>query len=177
MAVAEQLAAYRGPVRGTLLRLVKDEALADDLVQEALLRATGAAASLRGESAPSTWLTAIAINLARDHFRSLKRRPPTETLDQAEELPDQSSCAEGEILRAGMSACILGHVETLSERQREAVLLHYFAGLDHCEIAATLGVSRGNARVILHRGLAALRESLSRECHLDFDDEVPCDRR
>lgn len=163
-------------VRAVLLRLVRDSALADDLVQESLLRATRAVASLRGDASPATWLTAIALNVARDHFRATKRAPPTAPLDLAEDIADPGR-PDGEVLQAEMSACILGHVGRLPERQREAVLLHHFAGLSHSQIAATLGVSAGNARIILHRGLAALRTSLGRDCILDFGDDVPCERR
>lgn len=175
-AVLEDMAAHRATVRGVLIRLVRDEALADDLVQEALLRATRGVGGLRGEASPTTWLTAIALNLARDHFRAAKRMPPAASLDQAEEVraPGQP---DGEALQAEMSGCILGHVARLPERPREAVLLHHFAGLGHREMAAALGTSEGNARVILHRGLAALRASLGRECILDFKDDIPCERR
>lgn len=71
----------------------------------------------------------------------------------------------------------LGHVARLPSRQRQAVLLHHFGGLSHREVASTLNVSEGNARVILHRGLAALRDSLGRECLLDFGDPISCERR
>ena len=174
--VNEQLAAHRKTVRGVLVRLVRDEALADDLVQEALLRATRSAADLRGEASPATWLTAIALNLARDHFRAAKRAPPFTSLDEAEDVPAPDR-PEADILQAEMSGCILDHVGRLTGRQREAVMLHHFAGLSHREMAQTLGVSEANARVILHRGLAALRASLGRECILDFRDDIPCDRR
>jgi RNA polymerase sigma-70 factor (ECF subfamily) len=172
---AEQIAAHRGTVRGVLLRLVRDSVLADDLVQEALLRATRTVSSMRGEAAPVTWLTAIALNVARDHFRATRRAPQTAELEQAAELPDACD-TEGQVMQAEMSACILGHVARLPERQREAVLLHHFGGLGHREIATTLDVSEGNARVILHRGLAALRASLSLECSLNFNDDIPCER-
>ncbi len=175
VVVPEQLAAHRNKVRGVLVRLVKDEAQADDLVQEALLRATRSAAGLRGEASPATWLTAIALNLARDHFRAAKRTPLFTSLDQAEDVPAPDR-PEADILQAEMSGCILGHVARLAGRQRQAVMLHHFAGLSHREMARTLGVSEGNARVILHRGLAALRASLGRECVLDFRDDIPCDR-
>lgn len=172
---ADQIAAHRGTVRGVLLRQVHDPALADDLVQEALLRATRAAATMRGDAAAVTWLTAIALNVMRDHFRTLKRAPPAALLEQAEEVP--ASCdTEAEVMRAEMSACILGHVARLPARQRDAVLHHHFGGLGHREIAAALEVSEGNARVILHRGLAALRASLGSECSLNFDDDIPCER-
>jgi len=175
-AVAERVAAHRTMVRNLLVRLVKNGALADDLVQEALLRATHSAGTLRGEASPGTWLTAIALNLMRDHFRAAKRAPLTTSLDQANEIPG-SNRPEGDVLRAEMSSCILGHVTRLPARQREAVLLHHFAGLGHREMAAALDISEGNARVILHRGLETLRASLGRECVLDFSDEIPCDRR
>lgn len=172
----EELAAHRETVRGVLLRLVRDTALAEDLVQEALLRASRAAAGMRGDAAPSTWLTAIALNCARDHFRAAKRQPVTTTLDAADRVaaPQQP---EAEALQAEMSGCILGHLARLPERQREAVLMHHFAGLSHRELAVPLGVSEGNARVILHRGLTALRASLGRDCVLDFTDRIPCERR
>jgi RNA polymerase sigma-70 factor (ECF subfamily) len=176
VVAAEQLAAHRETVRGVLLRLVRNEALAEDLVQEALLRASRAAASMRGEAAPTTWLTAIALNCARDHFRAAKRRPTTTALDEADAVPAADE-PEFEVMQAEMSGCILGHLARLPERQREAVLLHHFAGLSHREMAGPLGVTEGNARVILHRGLSALRASLERECHLDFGDRIPCERR
>lgn len=172
---ADQIAAHQGKVRGVLLRLVRDPALADDLAQEAMLRAASAAASMRGDAALSTWLTAIALNVARDHFRAAKRTPQTAPLEQAEQMPDACD-TEGEAMQAEMSTCILGHVARLPERQREAVLLHHFGSLCHHEIASTLGISEGNARIILHRGLAALRASLGRECALNFDDGIPCER-
>ena len=174
VVVPEQLAAHRNKVRGVLVRLVKDESLADDLVQEALLRATCSAAELRGEASPATWLTAIALNLARDHFRAAKRTPLFTSLVEAEDLPAPDR-TEADILQAEMSGCILGHVARLTGRQREAIMLHHFAGLSHREIARTLGVSEGNARVILDRGLAALRANLGRECVLDFRDGIRCD--
>lgn len=98
------------------------------------------------------------------------------SLEEAEQIPSADR-PEAEILKAEMSGCILGHIARLPERQREAVLLHYFSGLDHRRIAETLGVSEGNARVILHRGLTALRAGLGRECVLDFGDDIPCEQR
>ena len=65
-----QLAAHHAKVRGILLRPVKDRALVDDLLQEALLRATRTSAPVRGAASAETWLTAIALNVARDQFRA-----------------------------------------------------------------------------------------------------------
>lgn len=77
---------HRKAVRGFLLRLTRDPVLAEDLTQEALLRAVRAFPRLRGEASPGTWVTAIALNLARDHFRAAKRAPETTGLDDALEV-------------------------------------------------------------------------------------------
>lgn len=140
------------------------------------MRATRSAGAFRGAASPATWLTAITLNLARDHFRAAKRMPPSTSLDDVGAMPAPDR-PERDVLQAEMSECILGHVARLPERQREAVLLHHFAGLDHREAAAIMGISEANARVVLHRGFAALRASLGQECILDFGDDVPCERR
>jgi RNA polymerase sigma-70 factor (ECF subfamily) len=131
---------------------------------------------LRGEASPGTWVTAIALNLARDHFRAAKRAPETLDIDGVPEMAVEAT-AENDVLQAEMSACILGHVARRPARQRQAVLLHHFGGLSHAEIARQLGVSEGNARVVLHRGLTTLRQSLAEGCILDFHDPIPCERR
>lgn len=173
---AESIASYRTFVRRILAKRVEDHALADDLSQDVLLRAMRAADAMRGDASPTTWLTAIALNVVRDHFRAARRAPPAAALTQAEQLPAPAQ-PEHDLLKIEMSDCILGHVARLPGRQRDAVLMNHFAGFDHCEIGAALGISEANARVILHRGLKTLRTSLTRECNLNFNDDIPCDRR
>lgn len=170
---ADDLAAHREAVRGLLTRWLQNEALAEDLVQEALIRAS--ASACRGESSPRTWLSAIALNLARDHFRQAARRP-TEELEAAAEMRAEGD-PEHDALQAEMSACILAFIDRLNPRQREAVLMHHMAGLTHKEIAAALEVSEGNARVLLHRGLAALKVLLDQGCVIDLGDHIPCERK
>ncbi len=76
-----------------------------------------------------------------------------------------------------MATCIGRYVLQLPERQLEAVALHDMGGLGHAEIALHLGISEGNARVLLHRGRAALRRILEEHCVLSFDDSIPCEPR
>ncbi|HSV29602.1 MAG TPA: RNA polymerase sigma factor [Candidatus Omnitrophota bacterium] len=175
-AAADELAAHREAVRGFLTRLLKDSGLAEDLAQESLIRATRAADGMRGEAAPRTWLIAVAFNLARDHFRRAGRQPRFSDLDAAADIAAAEN-PEHDVLKAEMSSCILGHIDRLPARQRDAVLMHHFAGLTHAEIAAALAVTEGNARVLLHRGLAALRRSLGQECTVSLGDDIPCERR
>lgn len=172
----ETWTAHRAAVRALLARIVRDDALADDLVQEALIRAVRAADGRRGESAARTWLVAIALNLARDHFRKAKRQPFVDDLEAADTVA-ASDDPEADVLRAEMSGCILDYIARLPPHQRDAVAMHHFAGLTHAEIAAALEVTEGNARVILHRGMAALKASLEGGCVINLGDSVPCERR
>lgn len=177
MAVdVESIAAHRTFVRRILTKRVNDHALADDLSQDVLLRAMRAADAMRGDASPTTWLTAIALNLARDHFRAARRAPPTAVLTEAEQIPAPTQ-PDHDLLKAEMSDCILGHIARLPGRQRDAVLMFHFADFEHREIGTVLGISPGYARVILHRGLRTLRTSLDHECNLDFGDDIPCERR
>jgi RNA polymerase sigma-70 factor (ECF subfamily) len=170
--------AHRAAVWGFVLRHVGDEALADDLTQEAFLRVECSSAAHRGEASLRSWLCAIALNVIRDHFRATARAPRATSAPAA--LEGVASEADGEraLLQAEMDACVGEFLLQLPEAQHSVVALHEMAGLTHPEIAGVLGISVPNSRVLLHRGRAALREILSRNCTLSFGrEEVPCERK
>lgn len=175
-AMSERMAAHREAVRSFLSRLLKDDCLAEDLAQETILRAMRAVSGVRDKSAMRTWLTAIALNQARDHFRAIKRRTPLDGIELAQGAP-AAEHPERALLQAEMSACVLDHIARLPARQRDVVLMHQFGGLSSKEAADTLGVSHGNARVLLHRGLNGLKVSMERECSISFAADIPCERR
>jgi RNA polymerase sigma-70 factor (ECF subfamily) len=154
-----------------------DPALAEDLAQETFLRAERTRARYRGQASVKTWLFSIALNLARDQFRATARRGPPADLAAAENLPSAELGAELAAMQKEMSTCIGRYVLQLPGRQREAVALHDIGGLDHAQLALHLGVSEGNARVLLHRARAALRRLLEEHCILSFDDRIPCEPR
>ncbi len=171
-------ARHRATVRGFVLRVVGDTALADDLTQETFVRAQRAAATFRGEASKRSWLCAIALNLCRDHFRSAARAPqPAPDPAILERLAADDDLEDG-LLQREMSACITAYLLRLPAPQRDAVALHDMAGLTHGEVAASLGVSEANSRVLVHRGRAALRVLLERDCKLSLDgDPIPCERK
>ncbi len=175
----EGLAAHRQAVRGFVLRLVGDDALAEDLTQETLLRAQRAESCYRGEASERSWLCAIALNLVRDHFRAAVSKPEVKLEIDIEGLAESGGeDAEEALLQAEMSACIGEFVLRLPHPQCDVVALHDSAGLTHAEVAALLGISVANSRVLLHRGRAALREIMKQDCVLIFDgDSIPCERR
>lgn len=173
------LAAYRADLRRFVLRLTGNADLADDIVQDTMVRALASPASFAGRSRPLTWLSAIALNVLRDHYRRPASRAETE-LDEAvlSTLPAGEQSAEMALLTGEMGACITAHVMALPERLRDVLILHHMAEASHAEIAAALDISEGNARVLLHRGRAALKERLASQCRLDFaGDAIPCTPR
>lgn len=177
-AQLDRLASHRDAVRGFVLRLVRDEAVADDVTQETFFRAQRSSSPHRGVASEKSWLCAIALNLVRDRYRADARGREVPTDAGVLEAVASGSDAEQEVLQAEMSACVAEHMLQLPRPQYEVVTLHDLGGLTHREIAALLGLSEGHSRVVLHRGRAALREILERNCILSLDgDPVPCERR
>jgi RNA polymerase sigma-70 factor (ECF subfamily) len=179
MVSAERLGEAEGAdqievVRGFVLKLVGDPSLADDLVQETLLRAHKSEATFTGKASRTTWHCAIALNVVRDHFRSMARRPTYVTDPQALLALRTEEVLEDDVLQTEMDSCIRRYVLRLSERQRDVVALHDIAGLSHREISSTLGISQNNSRILLHRGRAALKLLLEENCTLSFDESLPC---
>lgn len=170
-------ARHRTAVRAFVLRLVGDEALADDLTQEAYVRAHKTEAQLRETSSEKSWLFSIALNAVRDHYRASQRTPETAP-DPAilDRLPAGEE-PEHALLEAEMSSCIVEYVMRLPDQQRDVVALHDMAGLKHAEIGCVLGVSDTNSRVLLHRGRVALRKLLESGCVLTPGDSIPCERK
>ena len=141
---------------------LKDPYLAEDAVQDALLRAYRAWPSFRGDSTELTWLTGIAINVCRSYLRSpwKRRRVAAEAMDGLLaggelRLPDDT------LPRAIMA---------LPRKYREVVLLHYYQELKAREIAALLGLSVSGVTVRLARARAQLKDAL-KGWYYDEDEE------
>lgn len=172
------LAAHRADLRRFVLRAVGNADLAEDIVQETLLRAMTSAAGFAGRAQPMTWLSTIALNVLRDHYRRPVIRREV-AVDEAalKELPSDDDVVMA-LMQDEMGTCITDHLMALPDRQREVLTLHDIGGAAHAEVAEALGISEGNARVLLHRARAALRERLGRHCQLDLGrDAVPCTPR
>jgi len=176
----ESVSRERDAVRRFLLRLVGDEALAEDLAQEVFVRAQRTQSRHRGEASERSWLCAIGLNLVRDHFRASTRNPAVANESEAcDQLPSESDeDPEKRVMEVEMTDCIAEFVVQLPEPQCDVVALHDAGGLTHPEIAALMDISEANSRVILHRGRKALRALLEEGCVLSFDgDGIPCERR
>jgi hypothetical protein len=146
---AEEVAAARPRVTAVVRRLVGDEA--DDVVQEAVLRAFLSLSSLRDPDRFESWLCGIALNVAKMRLR----RSAIETRVLAAAAPLATVSHDGDLLDAVRDA-----LDVLPAAQRDVVLMHYIDGLSCEEIAAALGTTAGAVRVRLHRARAQLRREL-----------------
>ena len=143
-------------------RVVRHHHEAEEICQEAFLRAFGSLDSFSAEFRFSTWLFTIAYRLCLNQLR--RRKSLTGEMDfgvLVSSEPDASErLAESEEARR-LKDEIWGAVERLSVPQRAAVLLFYREGLSCEAIAATLGVPVATAKSHLHRARARLRDSLA----------------
>jgi len=152
-AFAALVQAHQGYLRKLMGRVCRgDQARADDLAQEAFIRAWRALPGFRGEARFRTWLTRLAYSALS------AERPPLPTVDEPPpELDAQSDFAPGSDLRLDLDRALA----TLSEAQRHALLLCYDADLSHSEAAQVLGWPLGTLKTQVLRAKAKLRAQLS----------------
>lgn len=152
-AFATLVQAHQGYLRKLMGRVCRgDQARADDLAQEAFIRAWRALPGFRGEARFRTWLTRLAYSaLAAE-------RPPLPTLDEPPAEPGaERDFAPGCDLRMDLDRALA----TLNEAQRHALLLCHGADLSHSEAAQVLGWPLGTLKTQVLRAKAKLRTQLS----------------
>lgn len=152
--VALYRAHHRDLVRLATL-LVDDQGSAEEAVQDAFVAVVRRGA--RGLADPEAYLRTVVLNNARSALR--KRRVRRRHL-RSVERPAAAPGADHDVLVDEDARQVLAALDELSERQREVLVLRYWADLSEAEIAATLGISAGSVKTHAHRGTAALARIL-----------------
>ena len=149
---------HSGRVHGVILRLVGGHAgRAEDLTQEAFVRAWQALPSYRFESAFTTWLHRLAVNTALMELRARKSRPKaSDDEDALDMIGTPDSAGHGTALSMDLERA----VATLPPRARAVLVLHDVEGWKHEEIAIELGMAVGSSKAQLHRARGLLRTRL-----------------
>ena len=145
------------------LRMTANSAKAEDLTQEAFLQLFRKIGTFRGESAFSTWLHRMAVNVVLMQLRkkSLPVIPLEETLESEEETPKKELGAPDPVLSGSIDRLRLQRaVEALPPGYRRIFVLHDVEGYEHNEIATMVGCSIGNSKSQLHKARMKLRELL-----------------
>ena len=154
---------YQYRIAALVRRYLRDEAEAEDVVQEAFIRAWRALPQFRGDAQFYTWLYRIAVNTAKNHLVSLGRRPATDDIDdeelatvrEAERLHDVAT-PEREALRNETEALVLAAVAALAPELREALTLREVEGLSYEEIAERMQCPIGTVRSRIFRARDAI---------------------
>ena len=158
-AAARELTARFTPrVFGQAVRVLGDRAEAEDVAQDAMMRLWKVAPDWRmGEAKVSTWLYRVTANLCTDRLR----RKRGVGLDEVDEPLDPSPSVSDQLqTRERMNALQAG-LQTLPERQRQAVILRHIEGLANPEIAEILEISTEAVESLTARGKRALAQALA----------------
>jgi RNA polymerase sigma-70 factor, ECF subfamily len=152
-----------------LIRLVRDEPEAADLAQETFVRVYQNRTRFKADGKFSTWLYAIATNLARDHFRKLARRPQVSLQTEDESGTSLShTLATGEagphesLEAAERADAVREAVAALPEELRLPLILAEYEEQSHAEIAAVLECSPKAVEMRLYRARQQLRNRLEK---------------
>lgn len=160
---------YHRAMINFLFRMVHNQAVAEELAQEVFLRVYRSRESYRAEAKFTTWLYRIATNLAVNHARDTKHERAASTiyLDAPDEesgttpdVADDAPSVEQRIVRDERMAAIRAHVMALPERQRMAVLMHKYQGMDYRQIGDVLKLSESATKSLLFRAYQTLRDKL-----------------
>jgi RNA polymerase sigma-70 factor (ECF subfamily) len=160
---------YHRPMIHFLYRMVGNQAIAEELAQEVFLRVYRARSSYRAEARFTTWLYRIATNLAVNYARDTRHERTAQTVyldapdaetGTAPDVADDEPTVEQRLVRDERLAAIRRHVMALPERQRMAVLMHKYQGMDYRQIGEALKLSESATKSLLFRAYQTLRDKL-----------------
>lgn len=150
---------YQRRLGRLMLRFVRNSAEAEDVTQEAFIKAYRALPSFRGDSAFYTWLYRIGINTAKNYMAALRRRAPTSTAFNAEEAEEFESAEflqevntpENELMSKQVAEVVNNSLLALPEALRTALTLREIDGLSYEEIAEAMNCPVGTVRSRIFR--------------------------
>jgi RNA polymerase sigma-70 factor, ECF subfamily len=160
---------YRRPIINFMFRMVHNQAVAEELAQEVFLRVYRSRQTYRAEAKFTTWLYRIATNLGVNYARDTKHEraaqnvyldAPDEETGTTPDVADTTASVEERLVRDERMRAIRQHVMALPERQRNAVLMHKYQGLDYKQIGEVLKLSESATKSLLFRAYQTLRERL-----------------
>jgi len=145
---------WQGRLIGLAWRFCRDRAAAEDMAQEAFLKAFRSLPTFRRESKFSTWLTAVALNTYRSRLRS--DGPPLLSLEPTRAI-SVAPVALADLQEEERMEAVRRLVLTLPARYRDAIVVYYFEERDLAESARVLGIAEGTLKARLHRGRELLK--------------------
>lgn len=171
-AFRELLVRYERPVFSLIYRMVRHRSLAEDLAQEAFIRAFNAIGTYKTSYKFSNWILKIANNHTIDHLR--KRKLDTVSIDGSPHASTPDEISQSRVVIASSDESPQEYVENLElgsqieeaiselrEEYRTVIVLRHVEGYAYDEIADIMDLPLGTVKTYLHRARAELRESLA----------------
>jgi len=158
---------HRTPVIRFLYRMVQNQAIAEELAQEAFLRVYRSRGTYEPTAKFTTWLFRIATHLALNSLRDGKPERAQERLDAsaedmpAREVPDGAPSAEQALVGRVKVEEVRRAIAALPEKQRAAVLMHKYEEMEYVQIAKVLNCSESAVKSLLFRAYETLRVRLA----------------
>ncbi len=162
-----------------LVRYVGDRTVAEDLLQETLIRMDKGFASFEGRSSIKTWAFSIASRVAADYLRHPDRRAQVLDLDEAEAVADPSLSVDERLVIDEMDDCIRKTIDSLPDSYRTALILHDLEGLSAEQVREICECSLVTAKIRIHRARLRLKDALAKRCtfYRSEDAVFRCDRK
>jgi RNA polymerase sigma-70 factor (ECF subfamily) len=158
---------HRGPVVHFLYRMVQNQAVSEELAQEVFLRVYRSRKTYEPTAKFTTWLFRIATHVALNSIRDRKKEKGHESLDEEtldgmeRQVADRQQTVEQEMVHEVKVREVRQAIEALPAKQRAAVLMHKYEGLDYGQIAAVLNCSESAIKSLLFRAYESLRGQLA----------------
>lgn len=172
-AMEQLFSKYQKPLFNFFFRMLGRREAAEDMVQETFIKVCRFGNSFKGDEAKfSTWLYTVAGNQCRDHLRRLGRRPEIALGEYEQNVTDGDhdsldpmlatgeSEVEDHVLRMELQATIKAAIDTLPEREKTAIILREYQGLEYKDIAEILGCPLGSVKVLIFRARQRLKTRL-----------------
>lgn len=152
---------YGDTLYGAAFLMSRDHAFAEDMVQQAFLRAWKSIPQFKAGTNLKAWLVRILVNQVMSDRR--RKRLPQESLDSAFASASDEPSGIDTVLESERQEEVRVALQSIDEGARKAIVLRYFAEMTVPEIAESLGWAEGTVKSRIHRGLRKLREHFKSE--------------
>ena len=168
---------YYESVRKFILAYVKDEWVADDLIQETFIKVQKNLKSVKDPAKLSSWIFRIAYNLCHDHYRQAKRSSLNQRNIQQEIVSFKEAVVQKKLEQQQMGQCVQDKMDLLPPDYRSVLILSDIMAFSHKEIAEILKISVSNVKVRIHRARKKFRAILEDHCSFEVDERnvLVCD--
>jgi RNA polymerase sigma-70 factor (ECF subfamily) len=166
---------YYRSIRRFILNTVRNEWVADDLMQETFIRINNNLENVRDASRLKSWIFRIAYNICQDYFRARGKSSSLEDEREIQEAPEETlsltvPATQKALEQFQMRQCVFGLVNHLPESLRSVIILSDVDEFSQQEIADIIGITVANVKIRLHRARKKLKALLEEHCVFEVDE-------